>query len=265
VKLAVFIIVSSFLSRVSMAADLKQETIEAFDHYVTATEARLEPQFHGEHFLWFDQSEDLRRQLLHGAIVVKHTEGNGIVAVKGGLIQDSIGAVYVPNTNLKTVLALLQDYDRHAEIYKPDIQAAKVESRNGNEFVVHARVLKAKFLLSVVLNIDNEVQFVPVDSKRVYSRSASRRVAEVTNPGRPNEHELPVGRDRGFLWRINGYRFFEERDGGVYITSQSITLTRDIPFVMAKLFSPIVHELPEEALRTNLEQTRRGIAPDSTP
>jgi hypothetical protein len=75
---------------------------------------------------------------------------------------------------------------------------------------------------------------------------------------------LPSGHDRGLLWRMNGYWFFEERDDGVYITCESITLTRDIPFGMATLIGPVIHDLPGEALRKSLEQTRRAIAPHTT-
>jgi hypothetical protein len=110
-----------------------------------------------------------------------------------------------------------------------------------------------------VVDIDNQIHFVPLDSKRVYSRSASQRVVEISNAGKPNERELPVGRDRGLVWRVNGYWFFEESDGGVFITCESITLTRDIPFLLAKVLSPIVHELPAEALKNSLEETRRAI------
>ena len=239
--------------------DLKPETIEAFDRYIAATEARLESRLHGEHFLWFDESPELRQRLLGGAVVTQPGQGSGIIAVKNGLIQDQDGAVFVPHTTLKNVLATVQDYDRHNEVYKPDIISVKLQSRNGNDFLVHSRVVKAKFFMSDVLDIDNEIHFVPLDARRVFSRAASKRVAEVSNPGKLNEHELPVGQDRGLLWRINGYWSFEEADGGVYITCESITLTRDIPFLMTKLLSPLIHELPAEALRTSLEQTRKGV------
>jgi hypothetical protein len=241
------------------AVELKPETIEEFNRYIAAAEARLEPSFRGEHFLWFDRSPELRQRLLSGAIITQPSLGNGIIAIKGGLIQDQIGAVFIPHATLKGVLAIVQDYDRHTEVYKPDMIEAKLQSRKGNDFLVHARVVKAKFFLSDVLDIDNEIHFAPLDAKRVYSRSASKRVAEVTNLGKRNEHELPVGDDRGLMWRIYGYWFFEEADGGVYVTCESITLTRDIPFVMAKLLSPIIHDLPAEALRTSLEQTRRAV------
>jgi len=56
-----------------------------------------------------------------------------------------------------------------------------------------------------------------------------------------------------------GHDLFEESDGGVFITCESITLTRDIPFLLAKVLSPIVHELPAEALKNSLEATRKAI------
>jgi hypothetical protein len=219
----------------------------------------MQPRWSGEHFLWFDDSPDIRSRLLAGAVVAQPIEGNGVVTLPGGLIQDWIGAVFVPKTTLKETLSVVQDYPQHIVMYKPDVTEVKVLSHTGNDFTVRTRVVKSKFFISDVLDIDNQIHFVPLDSKRVYSRSESQRVVEISNAGKKNEHELPVGHDRGLMWRINGYWFFEESDGGVFITCESITLTREIPFLMAKLLSPIVHELPAEALKTSLEQTRNAI------
>jgi len=239
--------------------DLKPETIEAFDRYIAAAEARMQPRWSGEHFLWFDDSLAIRRRLLAGEVVAQPIEGNGVATLPGGLIQDWIGAVFVPDTSLKSVMAIVQDYPRHTEVYRPDVVDVKVQSHNGNDFLIRTRVVKAKFFISDVLDIENQIHFVALDLKRTYSRSASQRVTEIANPGKHNEHELPPGHDRGLMWRINGYWFFEENDGGVFITCESITLTRDIPFLMAKILSPILHELPAEALKTSLEKTRNAI------
>lgn len=239
--------------------DLKPETTEAFDHYIAATDARMQPRWSGEHFLWFDDSPVIRQRLLAGEVVAQPIQGNGVVTLPGGLIQDWVGAVFVPDTTLKNVLAIVQDYPRHADVYKPDVVDVKVKSHTADDFVIRTRVVKAKFFISDVLDIDNEIHFVTLDSKRTYSRSASRRVVEISNAGKHNEHELPAGHDRGLMWNINGYWFFEESDGGVFITCESVTLTRDIPFLLAKVLSPIVHELPAEALKNSLEKTRNAI------
>jgi hypothetical protein len=244
---------------VCSAVDLKPETIQAFDRYIASTEAKMQPHWSGENFLWFDDSPEIRLRLLAGAVVAQPVQGNGIVALPGGLIQDWIGAVFVPKTTLKETLSLVQDYPQHTQIYKPDVSDVKVLSHSGNDYTIRTRVVKSKFFISDVVDIDNQIHFVSLDSKRVYSRSVSQRIAEISNAGKHNEHELPVGHDRGLVWRANGYWFFEESDGGVFITCQSVTLTRDIPFLLAKVLSPLVHELPAEALKTSLEQTRSAI------
>ena len=153
----------------------------------------------------------------------------------------------------------MQDYDHHREIYKPDVADARIESRQDDRFLVYMRIVKSKFMLSDVLNTEHAIQFVRLDSKRVYSRSYSKRINEVASAGQSGEHELPSGEDRGLLWRLYGYWFFEERDGGAYIACESITLTRDIPFGMRALLGPVIHDVPGESLRKSLEQTRRAV------
>jgi hypothetical protein len=182
-----------------------------------------------------------------------------MLAIRGGMIQDWMGAVFVPGVKLQQALSVVQDYEHHKEIYKPEIADAKVRSRSGNDFEVYMRIVKAKLLLADVLDTEHAIQFTTVDPHRVYSRSRSTRIAEVSDAGKPGEHDLPVGHDRGFLWRIFGYWFFEERDGGVYITCESITLTRDLPFALGKILGPVLRELPGESVKSSLEQTRTAI------
>lgn len=242
------------------AVDLKPETAEAFDRYISGLEMRLEPRLRGTNFLWCDDSPGLREKLMKGEVLVRPAAGNGLVAVKNGLIEDWMGAIFIPRADLKSVLASVQDYDRHQEIHKPDVASSKLRSRNGDTFEVYLRIVKSKFLMTDVLNTEHKIQFVYVDPHRVYSRSYSTHIAEVSSPGKANEHELPVGQDRGLLWRLYGYWFFEERDGGVYVTCESITLTRDIPMGMGKILGAIVKDVPGESLQTTLEQTRKAVA-----
>ena len=253
--LSALILVTSV--RVS-AAELRKETVDAFDRYVADVEARLERRWHGEGFLWSD-SLPQRDQLARGTTLVEPATGNGNIEIKGGMIQDWTGAIFIPGTNLRNVLAVAQDYPRHNEIYKPEIARALVRSHSGNDFTVFMRIVKSKLFLSDVLDTEHEIHFVPVDSKRIYSRAYSTRIAEVSAPGKPGEHELPVGKDRGLMWRMYGYWFFEEKDGGVVVECESVTLTRDVPFGMGKLLSPIVRELPAESLRKSLESTRQAV------
>jgi hypothetical protein len=219
----------------------------------------MQPRWSGEHFLWFDDSPDIRAHLLAGTVVAQPVQGNGVVSLPGGLIQDWIGAVFIPNATLAETMRVVQDYPQHVEMYKPEVAEIKVLSHTGNDYVIRTRVVKSKFFISDVLDVENSIHYVVLDPKRIYSRSVSQRVVEIADAGKQNEHELPVGHDRGLMWRINGYWFFAESDGGVFITCESITLTREIPFLMSKMLGPVLHELPAEALKSSLEQTRKAI------
>jgi len=259
IRTTILAVVLLVCAKAAHAIELRAETIDAFDRFVAAVETRLEPCFKGQHFIWSDDFPAVRQQLLNGAVIAQPLEGNGIIPLKGGLVQDWRGAVFVPHVTLQDVLSVAQDFDHHHVFYKPDVESASIESRHGEEFLVFMRIVKAKFMLSDVLNTEQTIQFIRLDPQRVYSRAHSKRINEVAAPGRSGEHELPAGQDRGLLWRLYGYWFYEERDGGVYVTCESITLTGDIPFGMGALLGPVIHDLPGEALRKSLEQTRRAV------
>jgi hypothetical protein len=245
------------------AAELKKETIDAFDRYVAAAEERLQPRFRGDHFLWSDDVDSQRQQVSQGTVVIEPAQNRGITEIKGGLIHDWMGAVLIRPTTLAKTLSVVQDYARHVEIYRPEVARAGIRSRHGNDFDVSMRIVKSKLFLTDVLNTEQEIRFVPIDGRRIYSRAYSTRIAEVTDAGKSNEHELPPGKDRGLLWRMIGYWFFEERDGGVYVECEAISLTRDVPLGMGKIFGPIVRSMPAESLRISLEHTRSAVAASS--
>jgi hypothetical protein len=255
----IFAVLFVLLAKITLAVELRPEMIEAFNKFIASVESRLEPRFSGRAFLWSDQFPVVRQQLLKGMAIAQPVQGNGIVPLKGGLVQDWVGAVFIPRTNLQDVLSIVQDYNHHSDFYKPDIADAKIESHQGNDFLVYMRIVKTKLMLADVLNTEHDIHYLRLDAKRVYSRSYSRRINEVAAPGKSGEHELPSGHDRGLLWRLYGYWFFEERDGGVYITCESITFTRDLPFGMAPLLGSVIRDLPGESLRKSLEQTRTAV------
>jgi hypothetical protein len=243
----------------AFSAELTPATLDAFNRYIAATETGLESRFHGRNFLWPGETPEWRQQLKRGALIVQPTESSGMVAIKGGLIQDWSGAVFIPESTLSRAMSVVQDYGHHKDFYKPEVADAKIRSRTGDDFQVYMRIVKAKLLLSDVFNTEHDIRFTTVDAHRVYSRAYSSRIAEVIDAGKPGEHELPIGKDRGFLWRIYGYWFFEESDEGVFITCRSITLTRDLPLVLTKILGPILKELPGESMRLSLEQTKKAI------
>ena len=242
------------------AADLKKETLDDFEQYIRGTEARIAEQVSGKRsFLWTDESRQRLEQVRQGQVIAQLWNGRGAEQVRDGLIHDWIGAIYVPGATLEKALALLRDYNNHYRIYQPEVVASRILEHDGNHYKVHLRLLKKK-VLTVVLNTEHDVQYYPLDNTRWYSRSYSTRIAQLENPGEPNERELPVGRDSGYLWRLDSYWRFQERDGGVYLECEAVSLTRDIPTGLGWLIEPIIRDLPRDSLVKTLEATRRDLS-----
>ncbi len=242
-----------------MSAELKPRTLEAFNDYMRKAEARIDSQTQSGHFLWVDGAAERKRQALEGKVLAQPWAGNGDVEVADGLIHDWVGAVFIPGATLDQALKFVEDYDHHKNFYKPEVLDSKTLSRDGDQYKVFLRVLKKK-ILTVVLNTNHDVRYFRLDGNRAYSRSYSTRIAEVDNPGKPNERELQPGKDHGFLWRLNSFWRFEQRDGGVYVECEAISLTRDVPTGLGWMINPIIRSLPKESLAATLSETRQGLA-----
>jgi hypothetical protein len=164
----------------------------------------------------------------------------------------------MPGTTLKSTLRLIQDYDNHVNIYKPEVIASKLISRSGNDFEIYLRLLKKK-IVTVVLDTDHSVHYGPIDRSRWVCQSYTTRIAEVENAGRANERVLPPDTGFGFLWRLNSYWRFQEREGGIYAECRAISLTRDVPLGLGWIIEPIIQKLPKESLIHTLECTRQAL------
>jgi len=238
---------------------LKSHTLEAFEAYIRQAEAemKLTVSGHGS-FLWSDAASERARQVYGGEIVAQFWSGQEPGKVPNGLIHDWIGTAFVNATNIKRTLALIQDYDNHKNIYKPEVINSKLLSRRDNDFRIYLRLLKKK-ILTVVLDTDHDVHYRAVDSTRWICRSRTTRIAEVENAGSPQETVLPPDSGYGFLWRLNSYWRFQERDAGVYLECRAISLTRDIPFGLGWIIEPIIQKLPKESLIKTLDSTRAAL------
>jgi hypothetical protein len=238
--------------------ELKPETLQAFDEYVRTAEARLDQQARSPRFLWSDGVKGAKEKLQHGHVMAEPLVGEGDIGIAEGLIHDWVGAVYIPGATLDAVIGMVQDYDRAKLSYKPDVMDSKLLSRSDDDFKVYMRLLKKK-VLTVVLDSEHDVHYTRIDDSRYRSRSRSTRLAEVQNPGGRDERELPPGKDHGFLWRLNSYWRFEQRDSGVYVECEAISLSRSVPAGLGWLINPIIRALPRDSLSNTLRCTREAF------
>ena len=216
-----------------------------------------------EAFLWADTVEPALRQdvmakLRRGEVVTERLRLSEKIDVPDGLIHHWVGTIFVPGVHAQKAVALLQDYDRHASIFSPNVVQSKTLEHQDERFRIFLRFYMKK-MISATINTEHEARFVTVAPDRVYSMIHSTRVAEVEDAGTPREHELPPGKGHGFMWRLNTYWRFLERDGGTYIQCESITLSRDVPFGLGWIIKPFVTEIPMESLSFTLQRTRAAL------
>jgi hypothetical protein len=246
---------------------LKAETQAAFEHYVRLTEARNQGELQrGTNLLWIDDRPSEQRAeayaaLKRGEVKMQKLEildGGKPIRCPGGLIHHWTGVVFIPGAKLDEVLELLEDYDHHSVYFAPDVERSKIESRNGEHFRVFLRFRRHK-VITVVLNTEHEIEYFHDAPDRAHSRSSAVRVAEVENAGKNDEREKTPGDDGGFLWRMETWWRMEERDGGVYVQSEVVSLTRDIPAVLSWLVTPFVTSIPKETLTATLVAARKAV------
>jgi len=249
------------------STELKPEASQGFDRYSRLTEQRMRGELApGGAFLWVDRLIEPGRseaysRLQRGEVIserLRTPDPSGRISTPGALIHHWVGTVFVPGASLRQVLALVQDYDHHAEYYKPEVEKSKTIERAGDDFKVFLR-LRRKKIVTVVLDTEYSVHYHPLDAARAYSDSYSTRISEVMHPDEPNEQARPSGEGEGFLWRLNSYWRFSEANGGVYIQCEAISLTRDIPTGLNWLIAPFVESIPKESLEFTLLATRSAV------
>jgi len=206
-----------FLNSSTFAAELKSNTIAAFDAYVAASETRMQTELRpGGNFLYVDSLPPNARlaayqQLRAGEVYIARliTTVNGkSIPVPDGMIHDWVGLAFIPNSSMEQVLQVAKGYRLRTIIYKPDVIAAREISHSGNDYKVFLRLYQKKFT-TVVLNTEYDIRWDKVDQDRVYCNSYSTRIAELRDPDNPNGPEYPVGEGHGYLWRLYTYWRFQ--------------------------------------------------------
>ena len=255
------------LSAGSSAAELRPETTAVFDRYVVATEARLANETRpGGTFLYADglQPDAVKSsyaRLKQGEILVERLDTKaprGNADVPDGIIHHWVGLIFIPGVTLAETLPVVQDYDHRAELYKPDVIASRTLGHQGSDFKIFLRLYQKRFT-TVVLNSEYDIHWGRVNAGKMYSNSISTRIAEVKDASQPEGEEDPVGTGHGYLWRLNTYWRFEEKDGGVYVQCEALSLTRNIPLGLGWLLRPLVTAIPKQSLNRALGRTREVI------
>jgi hypothetical protein len=192
---------------------------------------------------------------------------NGVIpvnekfSVPDGEIHHWWGTVLVPHVKLGELLVFLKDYDRHAGKFS-DVISSRLLSQEGNHFTFFFGLMRAKSFVTAYYHTVQEAFYYSIDSKHAWSKSVATRIVELENPGTPKEKELPVGEDRGYLWRLASWWRLLETDQGVVVEIESASLSRDIPVFVEYIpgVSSYIRATPKESMESILLSIRKQFA-----
>jgi hypothetical protein len=152
----------------------------------------------------------------------------------------------------------MQNFSAYPQLYSPQVLQAMVLTQQGDHFQAKMRV-RQRHVLTVVMDTTYEISFGRLDPQRGYSISHSTLISEIDAPGTNAERALNASEEHGFLWRLNTYWSYEERDGGLYIQIESVSLTRSIPNGLGWAIGPFVESVPRASLEFTLRSTCNAL------
>ena len=126
---------------------LKPRTLAVFDDYIRLAEDAMQSSHTGrDGFLWSDLDSRRVQHVRGGGIPAQLWAGDAPLKIPSGLIHDWVGAVFAPDVTVEQVLALVQDYDNHKNIYQPEVMESRLVGRDDNHFSIFLRLLKKKII-----------------------------------------------------------------------------------------------------------------------
>jgi hypothetical protein len=239
-----------------------------FDTYIHSLESRLAEQHQStDEFLAPVNLPEAEARLRKGEFLIENLTPNPPLELPGALLFHWRGTAFVPGASAADFERLLRDFSSYPKYFAPQVLQASILSQDGDHLQTRLRI-RQKHVITVVLDSTYDVTFARLDPLHGYSLSRSTHISEIEGEGTPNEHALSPAQAHGFLWRLNTYWTREERDGGLYLQIESVSLTRSIPTGLGWMVRPFVESIPRESLEFTLHSAvnalhKQPAAPES--
>ena len=228
----------------------------AFDLYVRTVESRLAAQHASVNNFLALPAPASARQLQTAPLIQNFPTPE----LPGALLHHWRATQFVPGATAAQLEHLLQSFSAYPGLFAPEVERANSIAESPGRFHATMRV-RQRHVITVVLDTSYDVAFAQLDPRHRSSISwAARQIrVEMDAPGTRAERALPQDEDHGFLWRQNTYWSYEERDGGLYIQIESISLTRAVPTGLGWAIGPYIESIPRDSLEFTLSCIRRTL------
>lgn len=237
------------------AAEPSSAALASFNSYINTVEGRLS--FQHRDASGFLASADQGR-LRQGEPIIEKLAPDSPSGFPGAMLHHWRGTLFVSGATAADFERLMRNFGAYPQVYDPQVTQCRILSQQGDQYRVVMRV-KQKHVLTVVMDTTYDVSFGRLDTKHGFSTSRSSSIAEIADAGTPQERALSGHDSHGFLWRLNTYWSYEERDGGLYMQIESVSLTRSIPTGLGWAIGPFVESVPRESLEFTLRSTANAL------
>jgi len=212
-------------------AHLDASAVAIFQDYTAKFEQRVSASFAASGKLWIDDSGK-RNDYEAGKPIVEARENADI---KNGSIHHFSGAIRVPGAKIEHVRRIMQDYSNYANYFKPDVAkgsgASQPDSTPDDEhFQSNLFLTESTLWIDVAYDAKYDTHYRRLDASRWTARSTTMSLRELLDAKKLDGSAYPEGEDHGFLWRSNTYWYARERNGGLDLQVDSMSLSRTPPF-----------------------------------
>jgi hypothetical protein len=248
----------------SRAVEPTPAAISGFNAYIAALESRMDRQHQSPDGFIASVLSDPNNQakLRRGETIIERIRKSGGPDLPGATLYHWRGTAFVPGATVADYERLMEDFEGMPKTFAPEIVRAKVVSRKneGGRTLIKAWYrVKQHHVITVVMDITYDVALARLDAQHGYSASRSTQITEIADAGTPDEHAMSGSEAHGFMWRLNAYWSYEERDGGLYMQIESVSLARSIPTGVAWAVKPFVESVPRESLEFTMQATSNAL------
>jgi hypothetical protein len=263
----VLILLPFMIAPCTVVADPAPAAVSAFNSYITALESRLAQQHRSRDTFLAPVDSNPKNEmrpletetgLRLGELMIERLTPGSSANFPGAMLHHWRGTAFVPGATAADFEHLMKDFNAYPQRFSPQVLHAEVLAHQDDRMHAVMRV-RQQHILTVVMDTTYDIVFAQLDAQHGYSISRSTQISEIDSPGTAAEHALDSAHEHGFLWRLNTYWSYEERDGGLSMQIESVSLTRSIPRGLGWAVGPFVESVPRESLQFTLRSVCNAL------
>ncbi len=231
---------------------LEAATVAIFQDYTTKFEQQVSLAFTNSGKLWIDDDHTSRHKDFDAGKPIVQARENA--DIHNGSIHHYSGTIRVPGATIEHVRHVMEDYPSYTSYFKPDVARGtgvlQPDSKpNDDHYKSRLFLTESTIWVDVAYDAQYDSHFMRLDANRWVSRSTTLSIRELLDAKKLDGGLFPEGEDHGFLWRTNNYWFARERDGGLDLQVDSMTLSRTTPIGFGWWGNKRTHDAVDKMLR----------------